>query len=339
LHSLLKDADDAVLMLPEATGLQLQQLLALAYRGQTECGDRAEADALLALAANLGLENVKECANAVTLVTSAASGDWHAAHPHRIDEEGFLANAVGSYFVAESNLSWTWTGHESSASSVLVQDEEAAFSPWPVLQLDKTDLLACAAAAAEENSAHVSTVDKTAILYPFSGERCSDAASALHWSCQRSPEGGAWSDSSGVCVTPPASDEENGRRKKFVCATCHKHFRSRHYLRMHESTAHGGEDGAKCRCDACGKTFSGEYYLRQHRRRMHSSTRAFACDRCPSSFGIQYDLVVHLRTHAAVKAFACAFCGRTYATQRARRDHQRIHTGERPFACSECGKR
>ena len=69
---------------------------------------------------------------------------------------------------------------------------------------------------------------------------------------------------------------------------------------------------------------------------------------CPSSFGVRYDLVVHLRTHQrGVKAFPCPLrdavgttgCGRSFATQRAATEHSRRHTGERPFECGHCLRR
>lgn len=194
----------------------------------------------------------------------------------------------------------------------------------------------------KETSLCYPTVDTSAIMYAYSEEQPiimqdnnnkKNFSDSLSNSSKENIEDSFWIDISqegqvlnlnmqseeSVSIKEDKTEDDQVKNTKtFSCSQCPKSFPSSHYLHFHEMSVHSSSN-RRFVCSICQKRFSGAYYLRQHTRRMHSEVRKHVCDKCGSSFGVKYDLVVHKRTHEEEKMHRCHYCDKTYATGRALR--------------------
>jgi len=87
------------------------------------------------------------------------------------------------------------------------------------------------------------------------------------------------------------TDESKGAGERRVdCSFCGKHFRSHHYLKMHEKW-HKGE--LEHKCSVCSKAFRFPSELKKHSS-IHSGELPYKCDQCGKCFGRMGTLHEHM---------------------------------------------
>ncbi|XP_019721570.1 zinc finger and BTB domain-containing protein 48 [Hippocampus comes] len=150
------------------------------------------------------------------------------------------------------------------------------------------------------------------------------------------------------------------------CPVCHKVFKSKYYLKVH-NRRHTGEKPFGCH--KCGKHYFRKENLLIHELRHCAATQTFTCQTCSSSFKGKEELRAHvvshvermpykcspcaeqfmfkkhlmchmMKVHGYPKPHACPQCPKTFWTRYELRVHEAAkHRGEKPFVCEECGHR
>ncbi|XP_061646848.1 telomere zinc finger-associated protein isoform X2 [Phyllopteryx taeniolatus] len=150
------------------------------------------------------------------------------------------------------------------------------------------------------------------------------------------------------------------------CPVCHKVFKSKYYLKVH-NRRHTGEKPFGCH--KCGKHYFRKENLLIHELRHCTATQTFTCRTCSSSFKDKEELRAHvvshveqmpykcsqcaeqfmykkhlmchmMKVHGYPKPHACPQCPKTFWTRYELRVHEASkHRGEKPFVCEECGHR
>uniref|UniRef100_UPI00398F662C telomere zinc finger-associated protein-like isoform X2 n=1 Tax=Pristiophorus japonicus TaxID=55135 RepID=UPI00398F662C len=134
-----------------------------------------------------------------------------------------------------------------------------------------------------------------------------------------------------------ASDPANKQSEPVECATCHKKFLSKYYLKVH-NRRHTGEKPFKC--SKCGKCYFRKENLLKHEAR-NCMTRTGVCPSCPQQFMQKKDLQTHMiKLHGAPKPYPCPACSKCFLARNDLHLHELSkHQGEKLFVCEECGHR
>uniref|UniRef100_A0A3P9KEY8 Zinc finger and BTB domain containing 48 n=1 Tax=Oryzias latipes TaxID=8090 RepID=A0A3P9KEY8_ORYLA len=160
--------------------------------------------------------------------------------------------------------------------------------------------------------------------------------------------------------------EDDSRTDSVSCATCHKSFKSKYYLKVH-NRRHTGEKPFTCQ--KCDKKYLRKESLFLHETRGCPIEQKHSCLLCPSSFDTKAELCSHIvshtgqmpyrcltcheqfmyknsltmhmmKVHGHPKPHACSQCPKTFLTRTVLRVHEATrHRGEKPFVCEECGHR
>uniref|UniRef100_A0A3P9H2P7 Zinc finger and BTB domain containing 48 n=1 Tax=Oryzias latipes TaxID=8090 RepID=A0A3P9H2P7_ORYLA len=169
--------------------------------------------------------------------------------------------------------------------------------------------------------------------------------------------------------------EDDSRTDSVSCATCHKSFKSKYYLKVH-NRRHTGEKPFTCqKCDkkylrkeslflhetrgcpieqvreakslvcltlnclTCHEQFMYKNSLTMHMMKVHGHPKPHACSQCPKTFLTRTVLRVHEATkHRGEKPFVCEECGHRASSRNGLQMHiKAIHRNERPFVCNLCG--
>ncbi|XP_041859543.1 telomere zinc finger-associated protein isoform X2 [Melanotaenia boesemani] len=160
--------------------------------------------------------------------------------------------------------------------------------------------------------------------------------------------------------------EEDFRKDSVQCPICHKSFKSKYYLKVH-NRRHTGERPFGCL--KCGKRYFRKENLYTHQSRDCARVLTYTCSTCSSSFNTKEDLRLHvvahtgemphkcstcneqfmykknltmhlMKLHGHPKPHACPQCPKTFLTRTELRVHEAAkHRGEKPFVCEECGHR
>ncbi|XP_077370211.1 zinc finger and BTB domain-containing protein 8A isoform X2 [Festucalex cinctus] len=150
------------------------------------------------------------------------------------------------------------------------------------------------------------------------------------------------------------------------CPVCHKVFKSKYYLKVH-NRRHTGEKPYGC--NKCGKHYFRKENLLIHELRNCATTQTFTCQTCSTSFVGKEALRAHVVSHAEQMPYKCSLCAdlfmfkkhlmyhmmkvhgypkphscpqcpKTFWTRYELRVHESSkHRGEKPFVCEECGHR
>lgn len=160
--------------------------------------------------------------------------------------------------------------------------------------------------------------------------------------------------------------EEDPKKESVQCPVCHKSFKSKYYLKVH-NRRHTGE--RPFGCPKCGKRYFRKENLDTHQSRGCARVLTYTCPTCSSSFNTKEELRVHIvshtgemphkcstcseqfmykkeltmhlmKIHGHPKPHACPQCPKTFLTRTELRVHEAAkHRGEKPFVCEECGHR
>ncbi|KAM9750802.1 uncharacterized protein zbtb48 [Menidia menidia] len=161
-----------------------------------------------------------------------------------------------------------------------------------------------------------------------------------------------------------AADDPN--KDSVQCPTCHKSFKSKYYLKVH-NRRHTGERPFGCL--KCGKRYFRKENLFLHETRDCARVQTYTCRTCSEAFGTKEELRLHMvshtgemphkcstcseqfmykknltmhmmKVHCHPKPHACPLCPKTFLTRTEMRVHEAAkHRGEKPFVCEECGHR
>ncbi|XP_077569992.1 uncharacterized protein zbtb48 [Stigmatopora nigra] len=152
-----------------------------------------------------------------------------------------------------------------------------------------------------------------------------------------------------------------------LCPICHKVFKSKYYLKVH-NRRHTGEKPFGCQkcgkhyfrkenllihelrhcaatqtfmCQTCSASFKGRQELRAHVAESHAEELPYKCKECAEQFMYKKHLMCHMmKVHAHPKPHACTQCPKTFWTRHELQVHEAAkHLGEKPFVCEECGHR
>ncbi|XP_039281686.1 zinc finger protein 354B [Nilaparvata lugens] len=123
-------------------------------------------------------------------------------------------------------------------------------------------------------------------------------------------------------------------KKKHVCSTCDKTFRSRSDLLEH-TNSHLGLKPYSCR--SCGKVFHSGALLRQHSlvHRSAGSLSKNRCFKCDKWFARHADLRTHMRRHEVGRTFKCGVCQLSLPSIGALLSHRKQHQTSSKTADSE----
>ncbi|KAI8125257.1 hypothetical protein FF38_08646 [Lucilia cuprina] len=159
-------------------------------------------------------------------------------------------------------------------------------------------------------------------------------------------------------------NNENGKRKRYICNKCQRIFNSCNALKYHNRT-HSGLRPHQCEicdksffaigalkahtrthtgdkpfeCKHCDRKFRQWGDLKYHTISIHSTEKNHQCEFCGKAFSRKYSLVVHLRIHTSERNYKCEFCTKTFRASTYLQNHRKIHTGEKPYECDVCSKR
>ena len=118
------------------------------------------------------------------------------------------------------------------------------------------------------------------------------------------------SKKSQVVVSPShhGSISLSDRMFQFTCATCQRHFRTSHGLKIHNSVKH----------------------------RSTEPSRDVSCTQCDKKFASRGNAEKHTYTHTGENKFICNQCGKAFTQSCNLTTHMRVHTGEKPYKCTQC---
>ncbi|XP_072222933.1 uncharacterized protein zbtb48 [Leuresthes tenuis] len=162
------------------------------------------------------------------------------------------------------------------------------------------------------------------------------------------------------------NDDADSRKGQVRCPTCHKCFKSKYYLKVH-NRRHTGERPFGClkcgkryfrkenlflhetrdctrvltyTCPTCSTTFNTKEELRLHVV-SHTGEMPHKCSTCSEQFMYKKNLTMHMmKIHGHPKPHACPLCPKTFLTRSELHVHEAAkHRGEKPFVCEECGHR
>ncbi|KAG4076660.1 hypothetical protein HA402_001947 [Bradysia odoriphaga] len=99
--------------------------------------------------------------------------------------------------------------------------------------------------------------------------------------------------------------------KPFTCDVCSRSFSQQNTLKKH-MVSHTKE--RRFGCDLCGKKFTHPSFVRKHRLRHTHTEKRFGCDECGKQFTEKSYIRLHMRIHTGYKPFQCDKCPSKFIT-------------------------
>ncbi|XP_077437168.1 zinc finger protein 131 isoform X2 [Vanacampus margaritifer] len=120
------------------------------------------------------------------------------------------------------------------------------------------------------------------------------------------------------------------------CPVCHKVFKSKYYLKVH-NRRHTGEKPFGC--NKCGKHYFRKENLLIHELRNCAATQTFTCQTCSTSFLGKEELRAHVVSHAEQMPYKCSLCAELFMFKKHVMYHMmKVHGFPKPHACPQCPK-
>ncbi|XP_022082178.1 LOW QUALITY PROTEIN: zinc finger protein 236-like [Acanthaster planci] len=91
----------------------------------------------------------------------------------------------------------------------------------------------------------------------------------------------------------------------------------------------------QCEVPSCTQVFNRWNQLKRHERN-HASDKPHRCDKCPASFNLEYNLMLHKATHTMDRP-ECPDCHKTFSRVASLKAHIMLHEREENVMCAECG--
>ncbi|XP_055840121.1 zinc finger protein ZFP2-like [Episyrphus balteatus] len=154
----------------------------------------------------------------------------------------------------------------------------------------------------------------------------------------------------------PSDDHNNETNQKSICCElCNKYFRSMINLRLHNYKKHGEAPTKAVRslliqkqnlvvvkpfkCSKCPESFLMHTQLVLHLK-THDENRPFKCQSCPKSFKKDKYLKSHVdMVHLKKKGYVCLLCGYAFVNKHNLDEHMASkHSTQKDFRCEVCGK-
>lgn len=146
--------------------------------------------------------------------------------------------------------------------------------------------------------------------------------------------------------------------KGLQCGLCHKSFRNKTALKVHNATHHKGDFKYYCSicdsgfvsaeacaehkvlhlksknvCPKCGKKCRSRTAFWMHKK-MHDGP--YSCTVCSRIFRDTSLLAIHRRKHLRARRYQCPHCPRMFSVPRTLKRHLKVHTVAYPFRCTVC---
>ncbi|XP_067838040.1 zinc finger protein 236-like isoform X2 [Heptranchias perlo] len=90
------------------------------------------------------------------------------------------------------------------------------------------------------------------------------------------------------------------------------------------------------KCDVCFQVFPKYNQLQRHLREHEENDKPYRCDQCPTSFNMEFNLILHKATHDANDP-TCPVCSKKFSRVASLKAHIMLHEKEENLICTECG--
>ncbi|KAJ5917505.1 hypothetical protein N7466_011059 [Penicillium verhagenii] len=141
------------------------------------------------------------------------------------------------------------------------------------------------------------------------------------------------SQTSSASYVVPDTQVPKHQKKRHVCQTCEKAFRSPYALRMHQLT-HTDLKPFHCSYEGCDQSFNHKSNMRRHKllhltpemQVSEHQKKRHVCQTCDKAFRDLSALHIHHRTHTGVKPFRCSYegCGKSFTIKGNMTKHERM---------------
>uniref|UniRef100_A0A4W3HPG4 Zinc finger protein 236 n=1 Tax=Callorhinchus milii TaxID=7868 RepID=A0A4W3HPG4_CALMI len=90
------------------------------------------------------------------------------------------------------------------------------------------------------------------------------------------------------------------------------------------------------KCNVCFQTFPKYNQLQRHLREHDENDKPYRCDQCPTSFNMEFNLILHKATHDGDDP-TCPVCSKKFSRVASLKAHIMLHEKEENLICTECG--